>query len=154
MVRWERPTGRSATPHLLVYLSRSLALIAGRKRAAPGDRRGWPRPPLALTVLALASVLLTQVGSVCGSWTVLESSVALAEGPSRVFTEQDDDGAWHYIVNGQSTYLIGIGYQPVYRHLSDEERGDLYARDFAILRDAGVNTIIGWDADKGYEQDK
>jgi hypothetical protein len=129
-------------------------LTAGRKRAATGGRPSWPRPPLSLTVLALAAILLTQVSSVCGSGTLLESSVALAEGPSRVYTEQDDAGNWHYVVNGQSTYLIGIGYQPIYRHLSDAERGDLYERDFAILRDAGVNTIIGWDADKGYEQDK
>jgi hypothetical protein len=47
-----------------------------------------------------------------------------------------------------------MGYDAIYRYLPDEQREANYRRDFAMLRAAGVNTITGWDADKGYEQDK
>jgi hypothetical protein len=74
--------------------------------------------------------------------------------PSVVTIEKKADDSFAYVVNGQEQVFIGMGYDPIYRYLSDQERQASYRRDFAILRDAGVNTITGWDADKGYEQDK
>jgi len=64
------------------------------------------------------------------------------------------DNSYQYLVNGVPEVLIGMGYNPIYRYLSDAERAANYDRDFRILCRAGVNTITGWDADKGYEQDK
>lgn len=75
-------------------------------------------------------------------------------GPSRVLVEKTGDNAFRYVVDGDPQVFIGMGYNPIYRHLSDEERGANYDRDFRILCRAGVNHIVGWDADKGYEQDK
>jgi hypothetical protein len=75
-------------------------------------------------------------------------------GPSHVTTAKLQDGSYQYLVNGQPQLLIGMGYDPIYRHLPDEQRTANYRRDFTMLREAGVNTITGWDADKGYEQDK
>jgi beta-galactosidase/beta-glucuronidase len=73
---------------------------------------------------------------------------------SHVTTVKRADGSYAYLVNGREELFIGMGYDPIYRYFSDEQREASYRRDFAILRDAGVNTITGWDADKGYEQDK
>ncbi|OGO05047.1 MAG: hypothetical protein A2Y60_04415 [Chloroflexi bacterium RBG_13_54_9] len=74
--------------------------------------------------------------------------------PCYVTVEKAGDGTFRYLVNGSPQLFIGMGYNPIYRYLSDEERAANYDRDFRILCEAGVNHIIGWDADKGYEQDK
>ena len=73
---------------------------------------------------------------------------------SKVTWEKAPDGSYKYVVNGHPEEFIGMGYDPIYRHLSDQQRTEYYKRDFAIMRDAGVNTIMGWDEDKGYDQDK
>ncbi|MDP2727782.1 MAG: hypothetical protein Q8P59_09590, partial [Dehalococcoidia bacterium] len=73
--------------------------------------------------------------------------------PSIVMVENLGDGSFRYLVNGEPQVFIGMGYNPIYRYLSDEERAANYNRDFRILCKAGVNQITGWDADKGYEQD-
>ena len=80
------------------------------------------------------------MSSVCGSETLLESSITLSEGPSHVYTEQDEAGNWQYSVNGQSTYLIGIGRRrlivPLYRELASTPEGKVRAREiFAKARD-------------------
>ncbi len=64
------------------------------------------------------------------------------------------DGTYSYLVNGRPQTLIGVGYNPIYRNLTPDQRTAAYRRDFQILCRAGANTITGWDADKGYEQDK
>ncbi len=74
--------------------------------------------------------------------------------PSVVTWVKEADGAYKYLVNGREQVFIGMGYDAIYRYLPGEERAANYRRDFQILREAGVNTITGWDADKGYEQDK
>ena len=63
------------------------------------------------------------------------------------------DGSYSYLVNGNPQLFIGMGYNPIYRDLTPEERAASYERDFRILCQAGVNHITGWDYDKGYEQD-
>ncbi|MDP2660956.1 MAG: glycoside hydrolase family 2 TIM barrel-domain containing protein [Dehalococcoidia bacterium] len=63
-------------------------------------------------------------------------------------------GSFRYMVDGAPQLFIGMGYNPIYRALSDQQRAANYDRDFKILCEAGVNHITGWDADKGYEQDK
>lgn len=85
----------------------------------------------------------------------------LAEGyfpigalPSFVTTDRLADGSYRYIVNGKPQLFVGMGYNPIYRYLSDEERAARYDYDFQLLSEAGINHIIGWDADKGYDQDK
>ena len=64
------------------------------------------------------------------------------------------DGSYSYLVNGNPQFFIGMGYNPIYRNLTQEERATSYERDFRILCQAGVNHITGWDFDKGYEQDR
>ena len=63
-------------------------------------------------------------------------------------------GRYSYQVNGQDQLFIGMGYNPIYRNLPFGLRASFYQRDFRLLCQAGVNTITGWDADKGYDQDK
>ena len=75
-------------------------------------------------------------------------------GPTRVWVEKTGEDSFRYLVDGQPQVFIGMGYNPIYRELSNEERAANYERDFRILCRAGVNHITGWDFDKGYEQDK
>lgn len=75
-------------------------------------------------------------------------------GPSVVTTTVAPNGKYSYLVNGKDTLFVGMGYNPIYRYLSAPQRAADYQRDFKILCQAGVNTITGWDTDKGYDQDK
>ena len=74
--------------------------------------------------------------------------------PSHVTIERTAEGRYQYLVNGIPTTFIGIGYNAINRFLPDAERAANYHRDFKIMCEAGINHITGWDADKGYEQDK
>lgn len=71
-----------------------------------------------------------------------------------VVTIEGDNYSYSYQVNGIPETIRGVGYNAIYRHLSDEERAARYDRDFALMRQAGINTISGWGQDKGYEQDR
>ncbi|MBV9119231.1 MAG: hypothetical protein JOZ39_00865 [Chloroflexi bacterium] len=82
------------------------------------------------------------------------TAIAAPATPSVVSTLKQPDGSWQYVVNGKPQLFVGMGYDPIYRYLSNDQRAANYRRDFQILRNAGVNTITGWDADKGYQQDK
>ncbi|MDO8689075.1 MAG: glycoside hydrolase family 2 TIM barrel-domain containing protein [Dehalococcoidia bacterium] len=73
---------------------------------------------------------------------------------SLVTAENLGNGVFRYLVDGAPQLFIGMGYNPIYRALTDQQRAANYDRDFKILCEAGVNHITGWDADKGYEQDK
>ena len=101
----------------------------------------------------LALVITLSAGPVTG----------LAEGPlepdeppipNTTIIEDMGDGSFRYLVSGQPQVFIGMGYNPIYRNLTREERATNYERDFRILCEAGVNHITGWDFDKGYEQDR
>jgi hypothetical protein len=64
-------------------------------------------------------------------------------GPSRV--ELTGSGYHYtYTVNGQPEVVRGMGYNPIYAALPAAERVARYDRDFAAMRQAGVNTLIGW----------
>ena len=83
-----------------------------------------------------------------------DSSRAEGVGPSVVSVERTGNGAYVYLVDGEAQFMTGVGYNAIYRFLSAEERAARYDADFGKMRAAGINTIVGWDADKGYEQDK
>jgi len=82
------------------------------------------------------------------------SSLALAPIPAVVNVGVSPSGRYTYVVNGQSQLFVGMGYNPMYGHLPFDQWAASYYRDFRVLCQAGVNTITGWDADKGYQQDK
>lgn len=105
-------------------------------------------------VAALAIVLAWPSNGQPNTQWLVEGVLPWSPVPSYVTVEKLSDGSFRYLVNGRRQLLIGMGYNPIYRHLSNEERAANYDRDFRILCQAGVNHILGWDADKGYEQDK
>jgi hypothetical protein len=49
-----------------------------------------------------------------------------------------------YRIQGQPAVIRGMGYNPSYAGLSPDERAARIERDFAAMRDAGVNTVLGW----------
>jgi beta-galactosidase/beta-glucuronidase len=52
---------------------------------------------------------------------------------------------YRYTVNGQPEVVRGMGFNPMYQHLSPAERRARLERDFAGMAGAGVNTVLGWD---------
>lgn len=73
--------------------------------------------------------------------------------PSVVSILRQSNG-YVYTVDGKEELIRGVGYNVVYRHLTEQERATRYEQDFARMRSVGINTILGWDRDKGYEHDK
>jgi hypothetical protein len=47
-------------------------------------------------------------------------------------------------INGHPTVLTGMNYNVNYTQLPAETKRALHRRDFQIMKDAGVNAIIGW----------
>lgn len=73
----------------------------------------------------------------------LEGDV-VAQGPSQVEVKRNGDGSWTYLVNGTPQIIRGVGYNPQYAALPDDQREQLYQRDFSAMRQMGINTIEGW----------
>ncbi len=48
------------------------------------------------------------------------------------------------LVNGRSTYVTGLNYNVNYTALPDDVKRKFHKRDFQIMRNAGVNVVIGW----------
>jgi beta-galactosidase/beta-glucuronidase len=86
--------------------------------------------------------------------SLLANPLAAAAAGSVVTTAVAPGNRYSYLVNGQEQLFVGMGYNPIYRYLPPLLRAADYRRDFRLLCQAGVNTITGWDADKGYDQDK
>jgi beta-galactosidase/beta-glucuronidase len=98
-------------------------------------------------LLAAATIGLACLGS------AVTPILAIDSVPTPVSTAKTGEGKYAYLVNGQPQLLVGMGYNPTYGHLSFADRAASYLRDFRTLCQAGVNTITGWDSDKGYMQD-
>ncbi len=64
-------------------------------------------------------------------------------GPAVVTLRYSPQGST-LVVNGQDTIVAGMNYNVNYTELADEIKQPRHARDFRILRDAGVNSIVGW----------
>ncbi len=77
-----------------------------------------------------------------GRWRELIHAPRL--GPTQVEIAPGVDGTWTYLVAGQPDVLRGVGYNPQYASLTRTERVHLYQRDFAAMRQLGINTIEGW----------
>jgi hypothetical protein len=61
-----------------------------------------------------------------------------------VVTVERTSGGWEYRVNGERQIVHGIGYNAVTAGYTREQRATLYDRDFAAIRAAGANTLVGW----------
>lgn len=79
-----------------------------------------------------------------GSATTNENQQA---GPSKVIIS-GGNYSYSLTVNGQPERLKGVGYNALYSNLSAEDRAARYDWDFAEMKAAGVNTILGWGIQK------
>lgn len=109
---------------------------------------------VSLVLGLLALVLFSPRNGKANAFWILEGIAPWDVPPSFVTIERSEEGTFSYVVNGSPELFVGIGYNPIYRYLSQEERAANYHRDFRLLCETGVNHIIGWDTDKWYEQDK
>lgn len=55
------------------------------------------------------------------------------------------DYNYEYRVNGIRQRIRGVGYNVQYQDLETGERVARYCKDFKAMREAGINTILGWD---------
>lgn len=94
-----------------------------------------PEPPLAPSASAIPPTAAPAVAA--------PSPTPRAGGPS-VVTVSGASYSYVYRVNGRRQVIRGMGYNPMYAHLPADERARRYERDFAMMRRAGVNTILGW----------
>jgi hypothetical protein len=101
-------------------------------------------PNAAVRILPLAAMLLLPARANAQAAKPQPSVVSIGQAGSR----------YTYLVNGKESMLIGMGYNPIYRTMANNMRAAAYRRDFKLLCQAGVNTITGWDSDKGFEQDR
>jgi hypothetical protein len=69
---------------------------------------------------------------------------AVAHMPSQVFVTPAGDG-FQLWVNGRQQGIRGVGYNPITKGLTNDQRSARYAQDFAAMRAASVNTVTGWD---------
>jgi hypothetical protein len=56
--------------------------------------------------------------------------------------------AYRYEVDGQLEVIQGMGYNPMLAKRPRADRAALYDRDFPTMRDAGVNTLVGWTTEE------
>jgi hypothetical protein len=61
-----------------------------------------------------------------------------------VVTVTGSNYQYTFAVNGAPTVIRGMGYNPWYADRAPDVRRQLYTRDFAAMREVGVNTIEGW----------
>lgn len=73
-----------------------------------------------------------------------DSSAALPNEPSRAVIVGSPVG-FEYEVNGKPQQIRCIGYNPMTGRETGAARAARYDRDFAMLRAANVNTILGWN---------
>src|SRR5581483_10764516 len=64
-----------------------------------------------------------------------------AEG-TRVVGEH---GSFLYVVQGAPQTIRGMGYNAPLSALPEAERRRRFYRDFPLMREVGVNTLLGWD---------
>ncbi|TAK35595.1 MAG: hypothetical protein EPO21_05675 [Chloroflexota bacterium] len=145
----------------LVGLLRAEGRVLLPPLAEIGDARKWVQSSL-VALLLLTAVLLGQrlfpaqiyydhPADVQTSldlpdlWTAPMTGTAIvSDQPSQVEIAGANYG-YVYTVDGRRERLRGVGYNVMYDQLSPEVRATRYDRDFAQMRAAGVNTILGWD---------
>ncbi|GIW08556.1 MAG: hypothetical protein KatS3mg060_3361 [Dehalococcoidia bacterium] len=71
-------------------------------------------------------------------------AVVVRTEPSTVRIERVGSG-FRYVVNGQVDVVRGMGYNPLGVDPTPEEASRRYRRDFRLMRQAGVNTVAGWN---------
>jgi hypothetical protein len=69
-----------------------------------------------------------------------------APGPSGGSVVAVEGGGYQYTlrVDGKPTIVRGMGYNPWYAELPEDQRRERYRRDFSAMREIGVNTLEGW----------
>lgn len=118
----------------------------------------WPLARKGLVVAGLTVILfqtplrpaiaIGRAGPITGETEAVvllnDSSSALPNEPSRAVIVASPVG-YQYEVNGKAQQIRCIGYNPMTARETGAVRAARYDRDFAMLRAANVNTILGWD---------
>lgn len=112
-----------------------LASVAPEPEAAPDpDVAAVPAPDLPAPI-DVAPVVPEPGPATLAPTPSPVGSVVAVEGSGYQYTLR---------VNGKPTVVRGMGYNPWYADLPEDQRHQLYRRDFSAMREIGVNTLEGW----------
>lgn len=131
---------RSTHPDVNRLFLVGCALVLGispLSRIADADTR-----VLSVNAEAAISTALTAIAT--AETSAEEPQATTSGGPSTV-SLIGNDFRYLYLVDGAPVRIKGIGYNVRYAHLPLETRIALYDRDFALMREVGVNTVFGWE---------
>lgn len=139
------PLVRAQPSHLQRHLSRG-ALIALALMVTAGLIAGRATPSEPLPSAAGEEVIAAQSTEPEALPNAAESNVLPAPLPPSpsVVAIVGEDYNFAYLVNGEPQVIRGMGYNPVYATLDRQDRARRCDRDFALMRQAGVNTVFGW----------
>lgn len=113
------------------------------EQSIEGAALDLPKP--ADSALLTAAEVLTAVGA--PSALVEKARVSPRRSPasgrpSVVVTGSNYN--YSYRVGGHRKVIRGMGYNPTYSGLPTDERAARFDRDFAAMRETGVNVVLGW----------
>jgi hypothetical protein len=131
----EQPTHPLVTPAVSPSVTATSTHIAASTTAAT------PLTPVRGRVIR--TVLPSQTPTPIRTATASAVSSSTPSVPARVEVQRRRD-RFILLVNGQPTIVRGMNYNVNYTQLPTDEQLKLHRRDFQILRDAGVNVVIGW----------
>jgi hypothetical protein len=144
--------GASSLPGLLVLLlvawprqqSKEAPRMDRPRTGAPSLRR---RSVVALLAATAAAVIIAPVTSRTDDLPALPGESVAASPPqtASVVTIEGEPFTYRYLVNGEPHVIRSLGYNVSYRMQDETLRERQYARDFAMIRGVGFNTILGWD---------
>jgi hypothetical protein len=69
----------------------------------------------------------------------------VAESPSVVAIAARPLTRYSKLPSGRAEFIRGVGYNPITKTASPEQRAARFDRDFAAMSAIGVNTVSGWD---------
>ena len=72
-----------------------------------------------------------------------QGAQTIAIAPSQTWVSRAGN-KYTLVIYGKPTYITGLNYNVNYTQLAPYLKYSLHRRDFKIMRDAGVNAIVGW----------
>ncbi len=115
-----------------------------------------PPPPVEIaqvelptpTPTATATPLPTRIATPTPQSIVLPTATSVPPTATPIRARQialrKNGNQFLFIVDGKPTYLTGVNYNVNYTALPEETKRNFHRRDFELMRNAGVNVVIGW----------
>ncbi len=132
------PTGTS-TPLQVASVMTPIA----QPLVTPTNGAPLATPTQVPTLALIATLLPTPVTAPPATPLSTPTRVSLPALPAKVQIERDEHG-FLLTANGRPVTITGMNYNVNYTRFPLETKLAMHRRDFQVMRDAGVNVVIGW----------